>query len=573
MSALMGGLFGAVLMAVVLPVIRPAILFIGSPELLALAVFGISMVAVLSGNAPLRGLTAACFGVMLAMIGSDPQTGTLRWTMDSLYLWDGLPLVPVVLGVFALPELCDLLVGRLVIHKANDMDKNNWSGLWQGSVDCFSHWWLVMRCSWIGSVIGAIPGISASVIDWISYGHALKTERGAQKTFGQGDVRGVIAAESATCSREGGALVPTIVFGVPGSAGMAILLGAFLIHGLVPGPDMLTKNLSLTYSMVWSIAIANVLGSGLCFLFSSQIAKLASLRYSLILPVVLCLIYIGAFEGTRQWGDLYSLLFFGVLAWGMKHFKWPRPPLVLGFILGGILERYLFISIERYGVSWMTRPFVIILFVMAVLSVLRPFLQDVKTHGGVRSMLSDFHAPHITPMQIFPIFMVGLFAVMLSQAVQWNFDAKVIPVIVGVGGLLFCGLSLLTDVFKSQSIKKARISPDGKPIAEEKIHMDIGSNIDHLGTKLIISRGIIFFGWMVFFLGSMATIGLIPTVPIFIVTFMRSEAREPWRIVVPMAIIMTIFIYALFDQLLAIPWPQTILGDTFPILKGVIPSV
>lgn len=119
----------------------------------------------------------------------------------------------------------------------------------------------------------------------------------------------VLPFAPATCSREGGALVPTVVFGVPGSAGMAILLGAFLMHGLVPGPDMLRKNLSINYSMVWSIAIANILGSGLCFIFSSQFAKLASLRYSLILPFVLCLIYIGAFEGKRQWGDLYSLLF------------------------------------------------------------------------------------------------------------------------------------------------------------------------------------------------------------------------------------------------------------------------
>src|SRR5258705_5588632 len=163
----------------------------------------------------------------------------------------------------------------------------------------------------------------------MSYGHALRSEKGAQQSFGKGDVRGVIAAESATNSREGGALIPTVVFGVPGSAGMAILLGAFLIHGLVPGPDMVTKNLSITYSMVWSIAIANILGSGLCFLLSGQFAKLATLRYSLILPVVLCLVYIGAFEGTRQCGDLYSLLFFGSLAWSMKHFRWPRPSLVV----------------------------------------------------------------------------------------------------------------------------------------------------------------------------------------------------------------------------------------------------
>jgi TctA family transporter len=577
MSALIGGLFGAVLMAVVLPIVKPAILFIGSPELLALAVFGLSMVAVLSGNTPLRGLTMACFGVMLAMIGSDPQTGTLRWAMNSLYLWDGLPLVPLTLGIFALPELCDLLVGRTAVVQNPDIAKlntSNWKGLWQGSVDCFTHWWLNLRCAWIGSVIGAIPGISASVIDWISYGHALKTEKGAQQSFGQGDVRGVIAAESATCSREGGALIPTIVFGVPGSAGMAIILGAFLIHGLVPGPDMLTKNLAVTYSMVWSIAIANVLGSGLCYIFSSQFAKIAMLRYSLILPGVLCLVYIGAFEGQRQWGDLYSLLFFGILAWGMKHFKWPRPPLVLGFILGGIFERYMFISIERYGVTWMKRPVVIILLVVALISVLGPFFKDVRAHGGVKGMLSDVHAPHFSGMQIFPTFMICLVSVMLYQAVQWNFDAKIIPMIVGIGALSFCSLSLLNDLFKSQAVKKTtNIEDMAKAQVQQKIHMDIGSNITHLGTLHIITRGAIFFGWMLFFLASMATIGLIPTVPIFVISFMRIEAREPWKIVLVYAAFMTVFIYAVFDQLLTIPWPQTLIGNLIPGLKGIIPSV
>ena len=567
MSALMGGLFGAVLMAVVLPIVRPAILYIGSPELLALSVFGISMVSVLSGNAPLRGLTAACFGVMLAMVGTDPQTGTLRWTMGSLYLWSGLPLVPITLGVFALPELCDLLVGRTAVTgEASDSTKN-WRGLWQGSVDCFTHWWLVLRCAWIGSVIGAIPGISASVIDWISYGHALKTEKGAQQSFGKGDVRGVIAAESATCSREGGALVPTIVFGVPGSAGMAILLGAFLMHGLIPGPDMLSKNLGITYSMVWSIAIANILGSGLCYVFSSQFARIASLRYSLILPVVLCLVYIGAFEGTRSWGDLYSLLFFGVLAWGMKHFKWPRAPLVLGYILGGIIERYMFISIGRYRFEWLERPIVLGLFAMAALSLLSPFIKDVRAHGGVRGMLTEFGKPHFAAPQILPLFLLGLFIVMVFQATHWNFGAKLVPLVVGAGAILFCSLSLLGDILKRDEHGQVKAGD------ATKMHMDIMSNITHLGPRAILIRGAIFFGWMVGFLGSMALIGLIPTVPLFVVLFMRIEAREPWKIIIPMAAFMTVFIYLVFDQLLTIPWPPTELGQLFPELRSFIPSL
>ena len=194
-------------------------------------------------------------------------------------------------------------------------------------------------------------------------------------------MRGVIASESSNNAKEGGALVPTIAFGVPGSATMAILLGAFLIHGLVPGPDMLHKNLDITYSMVWSVALANILGAGMCYAFSPQFARLAILRFSLILPAVMGIIYIGAFEATRQWGDLYALLFFGLVGWCMKQFKWPRPPLILGAVLGDTIERYMFISVERYGISWFARPVVAILFIMAIIGLLRPLLQDIQGPG------------------------------------------------------------------------------------------------------------------------------------------------------------------------------------------------
>lgn len=570
MAAMTGGLFGAALMAVLLPIVRPLILFVGSPELLALAVFGISMVSVLSGNTPLRGLTCACFGMMLAMIGSDPQTGTLRWTMGQLYLWEGLPLVPLTLGIYALPELCDLLVSRTSIV-AENKHVDTRTGLLQGIRDCAANWFLVLRCSALGSFMGMIPGIGAAVIDWLSYGHALRTEKNAQRTFGTGDVRGVIAAESATNSREGGALVPTVVFGVPSSAGMAILLGAFLIHGLVPGPDMVTKNLDITYSMVWSIAIANVLGSGLCFLLSGHFAKLATLRYTLILPCVLCLVYIGAFEGKREWGDLYSLLFFGVLGWALKHFQWPRPPLVLGFILGSVLERYMFISIQRYGADWLSRPVVILMFVLAALSLFRPLMQDVRAHGGVKGMLTGFGRPRPTWQNLFPLFLLGLFAAMLSQATTWNPLARIVPLIVGSGAILFCSLALINEVFKGSKTKS--LDEMARAQVEQKIHMDIKSAVSHVPWQKLLLRGSIFFGWMVAFLGSMAVIGIIPTVPLFITAFMRLEGREPWRIVLPMAIVMCLFIYVLFDQLLAIPWPPTVLGDVFPALRGVVPSV
>ncbi len=415
MSSLMGGIFGAALLAVSIPILRPVMLYLGSPELLAFSILGISMVAVLSGSAPLRGVAAACLGVMIAMIGSDPQTGTLRWTMDSLYLWDGLRLTPLLLGIFALPELCDLLIGRTTISKSIDK-ASIYKGQWQGVKDCMQNWWLIVRCSWIGGGIGSIPGISASVIDWLAYGHALKTEKGARETFGKGDVRGVIASESSNNAKEGGALVPTIAFGVPGSATMAILLGAFLIHGLVPGPDMLHKNLDITYTMVWSVALANILGAGLCYAFSPQFARLATLRYTLILPAVMGVVYIGAFEANRSWGDLIALLAFGVVGWLMKQNKWPRPPLVLGLVLGDSIERYMFISVERYGFSWLWRPVVAALLILALIGLLRPLLQDIRRQGGLAKMAASFQAPTFKLSQLFTLFFISVIGTMVIAA-------------------------------------------------------------------------------------------------------------------------------------------------------------
>jgi TctA family transporter len=572
MSSLMGGIFGAFLLAISIPILRPVMLYLGSPELLAFSVLGISMVAVLSGNAPLRGVAAGCLGIMIAMIGSDPQTGTLRWTFDSLYLWDGLPLTPVLLGLFALPELCDLLIARVAI--AAGFEKSDiYKGQWQGVKDCFENWWLILRCSWIGGGIGSIPGISASVVDWLAYGHALKTEKGANQTFGKGDVRGVIASESSNNAKEGGALVPTVAFGVPGSATMAILLGAFLIHGLVPGPDMLHKNLDITYAMVWSVALANILGAGLCYLFSPQFAKLATLRYTLILPAVLGIVYIGAFEASRNWGDLFALLTFGLLGWLMKQFKWPRPPLVLGLVLGDAIERYLFISIERYGVDWFARPVVAILFAMALIGLLRPFLADVRRQGGVSKMLISFQAPRFRPEQLFPLFIILVMGALVVAALPWHFSAKIVPLVVGCIGLFVAALSLFNDMCrKPTAAVESSLKDQAQHEVGDKIHMDLTSDTDHLPVRTIVQRAGIFFGYLLAFMASMALIGLIPTVAIFVVVFMRLEGRERWSLVIPYATLLVIGIYIAFDQFMAVPWPPTVIGWLFPALK-IIPSV
>jgi TctA family transporter len=572
MSSMMGGIFGACLLAISIPILRPVMLFLGSPELLAFAVLGISMVALLSGNAPLRGLAAGCLGIMIAMIGTDPQSGTLRWTFNSLYLWDGLPLTPLLLGVFALPELCDLLITRQAI--AAGFEKADiYKGQWQGVKDCLTHWWLIVRCSWIGGGIGSIPGISASVVDWLAYGHALKTEKGAALTFGKGDVRGVIASESSNNAKEGGALVPTVAFGVPGSATMAILLGAFLIHGLVPGPDMLHKNLDITYSMVWSVALANILGAGMAYAFSPQFAKLATLRFSLILPAVMGIIYIGAFEATRQWGDLFALLFFGLVGWCMKQFKWPRPPLILGAVLGDTIERYLFISVERYGVSWFARPVVAILFIMAIIGLLRPMIQDIKGQGGVVNMTKSFQAPRFHLNQLFSLFMLAILSSMVFMALSWDFSAKIVPLVVGGVGMTVCVLSLFNDMCRKPTVHAAEsLADSAQHEVEQKIHMDLASDTEHLPVSIIVKRAARFFGYLLAFMGVMAVIGLVPTVALFVVFFMRYENKEPWKLVIIYATVLVFAITFVFDNVMSIPWPPTLIAQWLPQLK-FLPSI
>jgi TctA family transporter len=376
-ASLIGGVFGAFVLAISIPILRPVVLAFGSPEFFMMGLLGISMVAVLSGNAPIKGLIVGALGLCVGMIGMDPQTGVLRWVFGQLYLWDGVPLVPVALGIFAIPEIIDLAIKGTRIA---DVPDENMKGVMDGIKDAFHHWFLVLRCGLVGVWVGFTPGLGASVVDWFAYGHAVQTEKGARETFGTGDVRGVIAPESANNAKEGGALIPTIAFGVPGSASMALLLGAMTIQGLTPGSAMLTKHLDITYTMIWSLAIANIMGAGLCLLLTNTLARVALVRINLLVPIVVVVVFLASFQSTRNYGDLISLLSFSMLGWFMKRFAWPRPPLILGLVLSSIVENYLFISISRYGAVWLMRPGVIVIAALIVASL---YYGLRNNYGGV----------------------------------------------------------------------------------------------------------------------------------------------------------------------------------------------
>lgn len=584
-ASVIGGLYGAFLLAVSVPILRPVMLYIGSPELLSFCVFGLSLVAVLSGGTPLKGLAGACIGLLVATAGDDPQTGTLRWTFDSLYLWDGLPVVPLALGLFAIPELADMAITRQTIAGANTDGKrigSKWGQL-QGVKDVFRNKFLLFRCATIGSALGAVPGIGASIIDWIAYGHAVRTVKDSHLTFGKGDVRGVIASESSNNAKEGGALVPTIAFGVPGSASMALILGAFLIHGLVPGPEMLTKRLDVTYTLVWSVAIANIFGAGICFLFANQLAKVALVRIGILAPVVLAITFVGAFQGSRQWGDIYALLIFGLLGWVMKRLRWPRPPLILGFVLGGLVERYMFISVERYGAEWLLQPVVFIVFAISLYGIMSPIIKGyvARARANRESGTSafGFQRQNMNPDMGFTFLLMLTFATTLAISSGWEFGAKLVPQVVGWAGVLFTSWLLLSGLFVgSGSGQKVGAHDDASEITasdafatvSEDVHYDIQADYTGLDTATIFTRAASYFAWLLFFFGMASLIGILPAMFFFLVGYIRLEGKESWAMTLTIAVAMEAFCYILFHKILIIPWPQTVLGDFFPELRSIM---
>jgi len=508
-ASVLGGLFGAFLLGISIPILRPLILMVGTPELLSFCIFGLSLVAALSGGNVFKGVAAVALGLLIAMIGEDSQDGVLRWTFDTIYLWDGIPVVPIALGLFAIPELADLLIRRSTVVTAKFQSVESTQR--EGMAEVLRHKWLVLRCSSIGALLGAVPGIGAAIIDWIAYGHAAKTERGASETFGKGDVRGVIASESSNNAKEGGALVPTIAFGVPGSASMALLLGAFTVHGIVPGPEMLSSNLGITYAIVWSVAIANVIAAAIVFASAGQLAKLALVRSSLLVPLVLAIAFVGAFQGQKAWGDLYVMILAGGFGFIMKRLGWPRPPVILGFVLGALVERYTFISVLRYDFDWMLRPVVAVLLVVSLYIVfadpikwaLGKLMSPEKTTGALRSTSLNINRPDL----VFAGLIATIFGYTYVTASEWSDAASLFPVVASVLG----GIAVLCVVVNSL-------------MAQDGLEND--GSIDGVTTREMHVRALGFFGWAIIYLVCSQIIGMLLSLPILVFGLMYFQGKE-----------------------------------------------
>jgi len=531
-----GGLLGAVAAGISLPIAGPLISFFTSPEIFLMGVLGLTVVGSLSGRSMAMGLLAALIGLWVGTIGYSQNGAVPRFWFGVDYLLDGVPLVPLVLGLFALPELLDLTLKGTAISTVPHQSIR--VGIMDGVRDAFRHWWLVLRSAVLGVYIGIIPGLGGGIADWVAYGHAVQTAKDKSR-FGKGDIRGVIAPETANNAMKGGAIIPTIAFGIPGNAGMALLLGALMIHGLQPGPTLLGERLDVTFSMIWTLAIANVVAAVLLLFTAHWAAKITQLRGEIVVACVTVFVFVGAWTGSGEMGDWVVVLAFGLLGYVMKLAEIPRAPLILGFILGPIMENALFITTMSYdGLEWLLRPSALLLEGILLLIVAKGILRTLRRRraGEPRSGRLEeagFPAVGIAVSALSAV----LFAASFGAMQDWSLAVLLMPAVIAGFGVPISLAALLGEVRDWRAGQRSGRVP-APAVASG------------------VARAAGFFLWMCLAPALTLLVGQLVALPAFVAAYLGARRTTSWPAVGLYAFAVWTILYVLFDRTIHVAWYQ-----------------
>jgi putative tricarboxylic transport membrane protein len=537
LSSMAGGILGAIGLTLAIPLARPLVLSFGSPELFMLTVLGVSLAAVLSRGNVAKGLTAGFLGLLLGMVGTSPTTAESRFTFGSLFLADGLSLVAVALGVFGLAEIASR-VGQVDKPGAVVELAGGWIS---GIKEWLGYWGQVLRGALIGIWAGVLPGVGATAGTWLAYGQAVATAKD-KRTFGKGDPRGIVGPESANNSVEAGDLIPTLLFGIPGGVPAAMLLGMLLTYGIQPGPAIISDHLDLMYLIVWSFAIASVLGALFCFAATRGLASITKVPFAILGPGLVVVMLLGAFQEGGQLGDLWVMLALGAFGWLLKETGFPRAPLLIGFVLAVPMERYYFLTANVYaGLSWMLRPWVLVFLAVLVL----PAMVAGIRRGRARLRCTP-EEPHGEPppegehegdlsgsvwsrglsAATLLVFVAGFLA-----AGSFSPEARLVPRLICAGGAIVAALLVLTE-FRTWR----RITEPGVTWTR-----DVGVALKT-------------FVWMVGFLGLTTLFGYVAALLLFVPAFLLYVARAKPRTAIVYGLALA-FVIAALPSLVPIDLP------------------
>jgi len=538
-ASLIGGLFGALMLTLAIQFARPLILSVGFGEQLMLVVLALTMVGMLTGASAIKGIVMCGMGLLFGSMGAAPATAEERLTFGLIYLEDGVPLVIVGLAMFAIPEMVEVLRKRTTISSIPELG----AGTMQGFRETLKHKWLVLRSSVIGVVIGALPGLGGSVTNWVAYGHAMQTAKD-RSMFGKGDIRGVIGPEASNNADNGGALIPTLMFGIPGSGSMALFLGALVLIGIEPGIGMMERHLDLTFIIIWSLAIANVLGAGICLFLAKPISRITLVPFALVAPFMIVIVYFAAFQATRAWEDLIALFVLGLFGMYMKRFGWSRPAFLIGFVLSLRLDASVYQSIQVYGSSFLERGGVQVMLVLIVISI---FLAARMKGRREPPPAESAHTPaNKTPQALFLGLLIAASLYVLYDAWQLSFLGKVFPVTVAL-----ITLALLVATVALFNRKR----PD---------YVFFDSEHESSGDNRPVHSDLHFQGWVLALLAAIGLFGFILGLFAYITTFLRVIAGVRWYKALAGAL-GAVAVMSTFGHFLVLEYPTGLLQYLFEL--------
>ncbi len=371
-ASVLGAIFGAIVLTFILPVGRYIVLAFSYPEYFMMAVMGLAMIAVLSQGALWKSLLAGGVGLLLTLVGFDPVTGDMRYTFGTDYLLDGIKLIPALIGLFAVAEAIVLFSkkGSIASERVNTSVK----GVTKGIKSVFANFGLFLRSSIIGTIIGIVPGVGGAVANFIAYGQAVSIAKD-KENFGKGDIRGVIAPEASNNAKDGGSLVPTLIFGIPGSMEMAVLLGALTIHGVAAGPRLILDHGEVALLLIYALVFSNIIVGVICLLVASPLARLTSIKTTYIAPIILVLAIVGSYATAGMILDVVVTICFGIVGYMMIRYQFSRIALVIALVLGTMMESNFHLTMSRFGIEgFFTRPISLMLFIITVIMLFLPII-------------------------------------------------------------------------------------------------------------------------------------------------------------------------------------------------------
>lgn len=447
-STAIGGLVGCAALLGLIQIVGYLPSVFHPPEYVALIVLAVLLTGTLGTDSATKAVLSAALGLMISFIGNDPVTGTYRFTFGSPVLYGGISVVALALGSFAVPQMVFMYgSNRSVSTPGNAAIPNFRSQVWHGVAEALRHWFLLVRSAIIGVLCGIIPGIGGFTANFLSYGVAQQTSKRG-KLFGTGIAEGIVAPEGSSLAKEAGSLVPALGLGLPSGLGMVLFLAALAILGLQPGPDFVKHHPVLPYTMLWSVAIAGVLGTALGLIAAPGLARITRVRGPLLFPFIVGLAVVGSFASNANISTTVEVMVFAVIGVVLRRLKFSLAAMAVGLVLGPTFEDNVFLTKQIFGARFIERPLTIIIFLVCIAVVVAQVLRARRAGGLAGAAVTESEASTgdnwLLNFVVSLAFTFGSLAYVLGS-MKYGPTSRELPMIVGLVAVVFGAIRLVTD--------------------------------------------------------------------------------------------------------------------------------